>query len=395
MTFRTQEAGDWAQPFFESSRSQFADYFLRFVQGSVDFSELESEYPNLMETASFLNDIKDYDRLVRLHEKIQPFLDLQGHWQDSLALLDWAIESAAKLGDQITVARFTHDKADILNQGGSFREARDLYQKSEDTYLDLSNLEMALRSRHMRSMVVRAMGHLREAQKINESVVFEAEKQGLHAWLAHPYYVRALIDRDLGKYDQARDWIERSLPKLEQSADGAMIAQCFHFLGELALLEGDHEGAQVLLETSLKQSEQVGILRRVAATKRLLGDVARSRRDYTAAYDYYQSSLRMLLELGDHPQISRVFFSMAQLEYEQKNWDQASSLFIQAKQSYRYLNDPRGIVGASFFLMRIFTGRGKLTLAANEFFDCLIEGYKGGLFSWQIALGAVKRWGKW
>ena len=62
---------------------------------------------------------------------------------------------------------------------------------------------MALRSRHMRSMVVRARGHLEQAENLCKSVIANAEQLELFQWLAHPYYVRALIARDRGKYDRA------------------------------------------------------------------------------------------------------------------------------------------------------------------------------------------------
>ena len=385
----------WELQYFQSSQEQFANYYLQYAQNTPAFDELEIEYLNLRETAAYLRTIQNHNLIIGLHEKLHTFMDLRGHWVDSLTFLDWAIDAAAELNDRTALARFTHDKADILNQGGNFKEAEALYIKSERIYIELSNIEMALRSRHMRSMVARAQGHLEAAEQLSESVIQDAEKQGLIAWLAHPYYVRALIARDKGIYDQARHWIEQSIPKLIRSEDKVMVAQCNHFLGELAFLQRDYDEAQKFLQISLQLSEEVGILRRIAATKRLSGDVARAKQDYSASLSYYQDALHMLEKLGDRPQISRTLFSLGQLAFAERLWGEAVSYFARAKHSYQNLNDPRGIVAACFFLMQLYFRQGHWLWAVNEMIDGIIAGLKGRLVSLSVIVGALKRWEKW
>lgn len=391
----TRDSEPWELQYFQSSQEQFANYYLHYAQSTSAFDDLEIEYLNLRETAAYLRTIQNHNLLIDLHEKLHNFMDLRGHWADSLTILDWAIDAAGELNDRTALARFTHDKADILNQGGNFKEAETLYIKSEQIYIEISNIEMALRSRHMRSMVVRAQGHLESAEQISESVIHDAEKQGLIAWLAHPYYVRALIARDKGLYDQARHWIEQSIPKLTHPEDRVMVAQCNHFLGELAFLQRDYDEAQKFLKISLQISEEVGILRRIAATKRLLGDVARAKQDYAASLSYYQDALHVLDDLGDRPQISRTLFSLGQLAFAEMLWEEAVSCFVRAKHSYQNLNDPRGIVAACFFLMRLYFRQGHWVLAVNEMIDGIIAGLKGRLVSPAVIVGALKRWGKW
>ena len=163
----------------------------------------------------------------------------------------------------------------------------------------------------------------------------------------------------------------------------------------MAFLQQDYDNAQTFLNNSLKRSEEVGILRRIAATKRLLGDVARSRLEHEAASGYYQDALQLLQRLGDRPQICRTLVSLGQLELAKGSWDVALSFFVQAKQSYRNLNDPRGIVATCFFLMRLYFRRRNFIWAANELADGVETGLKGGLVSWVVIVGALKRWGKW
>jgi hypothetical protein len=55
---------------------------------------------------------------------------------------------------------------------------------------------MAMKSRHMRSLAVRAQRRLNEARQLCESTICESLKLGQHRWLAHPFYVLALLARD-------------------------------------------------------------------------------------------------------------------------------------------------------------------------------------------------------
>lgn len=386
---------NWESSYFENARAQFAAYFLRFVQTENDQTLLEMEYPNLIEAVSYYRNMGDHRNLILLRDKLHPFMDLRGHWTDSITLFTWVIDSASAMNDWANFARFTHDKADILNQSGEFKEAEALYKESERIYSDIDKPEMALRSRHMRSMVVRARGDLEQAEKLCESVIADAEKQRLFQWLAHPYYVRALIARDKGSYDQAKYWIEEGLQKLSGTEERTEIAQYYHFLGELAFLQMDYENAVSFLQTSLKISEEIGILRRIAATKRMLGDVDRLQHEYENAQDYYLDALTIVQELGDRPQICRTLLSLGQLEYERNSNVAAINYLKQAKSSYQMLGDARGVVATCFLLLRVYLHRGNWLFAANELADGFVAGFRGGLISYPIIIGALKRWRKW
>lgn len=84
---------------------------------------------------------------------------------------------------------------------------------------------------------------------------------GLERWLVHSLCVRALLARDQGDFQQAWHWMYESLNRLSNSGEEAMIAQCHHFLGELALLHGDLIETRTQLEQSLDRfyGEALGV----------------------------------------------------------------------------------------------------------------------------------------
>ena len=103
----------------------------------------------------------------------------------------------------------------------------------------------------------------------------------------------------------------------------------------------------------------------------------------------------MLEDLGDRPQISRTLFSLGQLAFAERLWVESVSYFVRAKHSYQNLRDPRGIVAACFFLMRLYFRQGHWLWAVNEMIDGIIAGLDGRLVSPAVIVGALKRWGKW
>ena len=178
----------------------------------------------------------------------------------------WAIEAAQALSDEISVVRCTHEQADILHQQGYYHEAERLYQRCEVDYRKLGECTMAIKSRHMRSLAVRGQGRFIEAKQLCESTIREAHELSQDQWLAHPFYVLALLARDRGNFQEAVQWIRESLVRLTDSGEVAMLAQCHHFLGGVAFLQSDQPEtgrlfiARGLLMIKLKQPDNAILL---------------------------------------------------------------------------------------------------------------------------------------
>jgi tetratricopeptide (TPR) repeat protein len=377
---------------FLQTGKRYADYFLRYAKGHQrDWQELKAEHANLFLTAKYYRDACEYVSLLALREVLQTYLDLQGHWNHSLVLNEWTISLAQVQADWINAARFTHDRADMLNQKGDYREAEKLYQSSEEDFLRLGQEESALKSRHMRSMVVRAQGRLDEAQALCEATIDRGQELGLSHWLPHPLYVRALLARDRGDYLRAKKWIDEGLCNLDVNEEPAMVAQCHHFLGELALLQGQRANARSHLETSLRLSQQVGILRRVAATQRLLGDLAQAENQFEEAEKFYRDSLALASKLSDRPQEARTLVSYALMLAPRGRSQEAIGELQRARAIYQMVNDPRGFVGASLSSARIALKLGRCRMAVRFAWDAIRTAWTSRLLRPGILIGMIRR----
>jgi tetratricopeptide (TPR) repeat protein len=174
-----------------------------------------------------------------------------------------------------------------------------------------------------------------------------------------------LLARDRNDLRSAQRWIDESLQRLIGSDELAMLGQCYHFLGEIALLRGYADQARVHLEKSLNLSQQAGILRRVAATQRLLGDVARFESQFEEAETCYQAAMELASRLGDRPQVARVLVSQARLQMALGQKYVATRLLSRSKDTYRDIGDVRGEVATSLMLAWLHFSQLKLHKATS------------------------------
>src|SRR5712692_4235704 len=237
--------------FYEQAPKIAVEHRLPLLQQHMhDYEFLEQDLETIWQAIERCHQQKDWEELTAFREALQPFLDLRGFWTYSLTLNKWANEAAEALGNIVNQARWIHDRADILNQQGHYKEAERFYLQSEELYQSRGLHEWALKSRHMRSMVVRAQGRTAEAQHLCQTTVDEARQLGLDQWLAHPLYVLALFARDQGNVQQAEALMEESRTRLEGTGEDAMIAQCLNFLAQTSLQQRKLAKARIHLETS-------------------------------------------------------------------------------------------------------------------------------------------------
>jgi tetratricopeptide (TPR) repeat protein len=265
----------------------------------------------------------------------------------SRSLNKWAYEAAQALGDTLTAIRFTHNRADLLQRQRNYCEAVRLYQQCEEGYRSLGENEMALKSRHMRSLAVRAQGRLRAARQLCLSVIDEGYSRGLDQWLAHPFYILALLARDQKKFQEAELLIQESLSRLKGTEDLAMIAQCHRFRGSVALLQRDFVKARAELETSLSLCGLYGTI----ATQRLLGNVARAEGRYDEAKTSYEEALAIANQLNDLYEVARLLTEQAKLMTHAGKQETAIHLFRGAISTFQAIGNTKEVIEISPLLV--------------------------------------------
>ena len=204
--------------------------------------------------------------------------------------------------------------------------------------------------------------------------------------------MRALLARDRGDFQRARRCVEEGLALLAGTDEMAMIAQCHHFLGELALIQDDLTDARANLARSLQLSQEVGILRRVAATQRLLGDVARREGKLTEAEGTYREALALASRLGDRPELARLLVSQARLETCREHLPEAARLLRGARSTFQEIGDARGVAGTSLLLARVCLRQKRWKEALQATLTALKSAQAAHLLHPRRLLGLRRRW---
>lgn len=173
-----------------------------------------------------------------------------------------------------------------------------------------------------------------------------------------------------------------------------MLAQCHHFLGEVAFLQGDLIEAQAELESSLWMSQQIGSLRRVATTKRLLGDLARVEGNYELAGQRYDEALEIASRLGDQPETGRLFIAQAELMINLKQPQYAILLLSGALATYKEIGHAKGAAKAALPLLRLYLCQGQVWQALKVALLALKMMYAAGVLRPTILLRLLRQ-GAW
>ena len=372
---RGADQQDRIRAFFQQAPATAAAYRLALARREMrNYPFLEREFDLLWDAARSCREQRDWARLVAFRETLQPFLDVRGFWEHSLTLNLWAIEAARVLGNATDEARGRHDRADMLNQQGRYREAEALYQESETLYRQLGQDEWALKSRHMRSMVVRAQGRTAEAQQLCRSTIAEARKLRLGSWLAHPLYVLALFARDRGDLRQATTLVEESIILLSGTREHAMLGQCHTFLGELALTQKDLTRARTHLQAGLELVRGTSTLRLILNAQRLLGDLALAEGHYAQAAAIYNEIMSVFesRRLGDKLVLAKTLTSRARLMIQTKRPQEAAQALEGALSLFQELGNARRTIHTSSLLIGLYLRQGRLLRAGKQ----LLSTYK-------------------
>lgn len=137
-----------------------------------------------------------------------------------------------------------------------------------------------------------------------------------------------------------------------------MVAQCYHFLGDLALREGNLAQARTQLERSLGLGRQTGSLRKVATTQRLLGNLARKEGNYEEAREMYEEALEIANWLGDYPEMGQLLFEQAKLMTRLGQTGNAVMLLRGALSTFQEIENVRGITEVSRLLIWLYLRQG-------------------------------------
>src|SRR5207245_10354374 len=102
----------------------------------------------------------------------------------------------------------------------------------------------------------------------------------------------------LGRYPDARAYLDSGLAVSRAAGHGAAEANCLYALAELAADIGDDDAARYWATAALERATAIGQVREIALACRVLGGLRLRQGDYPGAAGWLERSLATWRELG-------------------------------------------------------------------------------------------------
>lgn len=195
---------------------------------------------------------QDFPSIVRLR---RIFNSLYAHDTitdlEILGLLEEnAIVAARLLGDKYELGHLLGSKGHNLHRQGHHLKAIQTFDESAQSYLEINENILSLKSYYMTSLCYRALGDRRKAKEILQDILEKTDPAD--PWRANPNQVMAWLLQDEGKLSDAEDLLRQCLSQYRKMTDADMlIAGALADLAEISGILGRHQEASDLFVTSL------------------------------------------------------------------------------------------------------------------------------------------------
>ncbi|MCI0489170.1 MAG: tetratricopeptide repeat protein [Blastocatellia bacterium] len=209
----------------EEFRGRFVAHFLSYGRAhsktaAEDFDALESERENLLSAMDLAFEMSDGESVMGMMDAIgipaSGFLSLRGYWDEAVRYGEQALEAARKLGDEESLARFTHNLAMTYQKRGEMEEARRLYEESMEIKKKLGNQRGIASTLHQLGMIAQDQGEMEEAKRLYEESMEIKKKLGNQRGIAITLHQLGLLAEDEGDYAKAAGLFREALSIFER-----------------------------------------------------------------------------------------------------------------------------------------------------------------------------------
>lgn len=195
------------------------------------------------------------------------------------------------------------------------------------------------------------LGQLYSHYKPDSAILFYkkaldiSQKNKLVKKIATCQYKIAVLYKDIGNYDKAKDYNQSSLITYEELSDKAGIANCNTNFGIISEEQSLYTKAMNYYLKALKIEESLGDKKGIAECYNNIGAVLYYQGDYNKAIDYYLKSLKIKEESGDRKSAAACYGNIGVIYKEQHDFDKALMYDLKCLEIYESLGNQKGMSG--------------------------------------------------
>jgi tetratricopeptide (TPR) repeat protein/transcriptional regulator with XRE-family HTH domain len=300
---------------------------------------LDTERANLHATVAHAALIGRSGHAVAIPGVISGFLFARGHWDQSMALQQTALDTARQVADQ---AR----QADTLNELGILQRSTGDYRTATASHEQALTLYRNLGDRLGEASALDELGRLqRETGDYPGAAVSHEQALTLYRDLDH-HAGQALALTNLGNaqarigdYAAATTSHQQALRVFHDIGHRLGQALATGNLGTVQTRTGDYRAGAMSLTRALAIYRELGDRLGQASALTNLGEVQLRTGDYTAATASQQQALEIFCELGDRPHQAYAIGGLGMLQSLSGDHSTATTTLIQALDIHRELGD--------------------------------------------------------
>jgi predicted ATPase/DNA-binding SARP family transcriptional activator/uncharacterized protein HemY len=295
------------------------------------------------------------------------------------ALLDIALEienarRAWKLAVSRGCVREIEQSVDSLyhffNLRGRFREGVECFDQAIERW-DGDEQQGRVLGKVMsrRGALCRPLGRYQQARTCLERSLAVFERLGVQTEQVFCLVNLADVARKQGKYQEAEQLAQEGLKLSRQIEDYRGTARSLFLLGVIRYRTGDVERAKVLLDESLATARESGDQRLIMSALNTLGDVTCHRGDYAEAQTVFEECVSLSRELDDRYSVAMHLNNLGTVLHVLERYGEARLYYEESLEICHRIGDRIGQAIALSNLGEVAHARG----AYHEALDCYQE----------------------
>lgn len=345
-------------------RQRFIGYFQSYAEAHArpmpeDYDVLEAERNNLLAAMDIAFEAAHWKAIIRIRAALEEFLDVRGHWDESVQRGEQAVTAAYSDQNEAAAAMFAMNIATVRRRRGEYVEAKRALTQAVNAFRKLGDEPNVAVGLHKLAAIMLDEGKLEEARQLFDDSLEINRRLGKQGGIANTLYNLAAIAQKQGEFESARQLYGVSLEINKRLNNQSYIANTLHALGCIAQDKGELEEARRLYEESLEVNKRFGNQRGIAACLHELGIVCLDEGDIEGSENLLNQSLYILKKLDYKQYIAECLESIGRLRI-------AQGLLAAARESFNESLDMALSIGDKFRVACVKRSLGLLAEKQNE-----------------------------
>ena len=146
-----------------------------------------------------------------------------------------------------------------------------------------------------------------------------------------------------GKYDQAKEYYEKSLKKIKETGDLTETANIINHIAMVHYEKGEFKEAIISFSNSLKLFEQLKDSSGIAKATNNIGLIYRQQGDFDKAYEYYKKGLEIFKNMNKDNGIAKAYNNIGNVYALQNKYDKALEYYNKCYEKNKELKNKQSM----------------------------------------------------